>query len=239
MMKHPKLRCTDILFVDPEARKEVYDYVKASKDLLPTFIKENMVRFEHVGSQTFGNSRLSSDWDFNIAMGNWGDQFTARRIFYGNLNGWRKDYEEYFMELRKRTGLKIDLGAVDCDTLKYNICVTLDDEILHHRFSAYPEVFRSDANGIVWELEDKPIDLNKFNETHETPPVANQHLQWNFMIHRWQRFDLNGGRIIPYLNNRKAEWDQDPWASEVSVWQEKYGSRFQAYENVGGVLKGS
>ena len=57
-MKHPKDRIADIVYTDPKWRDEVFDYVRAVKPMLPTFIKDNMVDFQLCGSRAFGNSNL-------------------------------------------------------------------------------------------------------------------------------------------------------------------------------------
>lgn len=243
-MKHPSLRCTDILFLDPQVRDQIYDYVRASRELLHPFIRDNMVEFQHVGSMTFGNNALRSDWDFNIAMKDWNDQVKARRIYYGNIGGWRAAYEDHFMKIYRKCGLKVDVGCVDADTDNYNIHVSLRDMVLHHRFSTLPEGFRQDEHGEVqWSVPDEyPIDLLTFDPvTDRVPPVANQHLRWNHMAHRWQRIILDNGQpghIVAYLDKRQgaARWAEDKWADEVPKWQAYYGERFQTYRLEGNTL---
>lgn len=236
-MKHPAFRCSDILYVHPDWRAKVFDFVESLRDSLHPFIRDNMARFELCGSQAFGNAKLRSDWDFNIAMKNWEDQVTARRLYRGNIGPYRSTMGRSLEDFKKKYGLEISIGCVDCDTQKYNINVSLDDMILHHRYSVYPEFLYADSKGIIWESDDRPISLKTFDFLKDpVPPVADIHLQWNGDMWRWQRIPLDGGSAGPlYIQNKqqRAKWAVDEWADIVPDWQTYYGKRFMTHHRVG------
>lgn len=241
-MKHPRFRCRDILFLDPQVRDEVYDFVRSLQPLLHPFIRENMVRFEHVGSMVFGNNKLRSDWDFNIAMPDWNSQIEARRIYSGNLGKWRVPLSDALVGFYRETGLQIDLGCVDPDTVKYNICVTLDDMLLHHRDTIPQEEFTLTDSGIVWEKESAPTSLLTFDPLKDSAPTAhNIHLKWNFMLNRWQRIPLDTAPAdVSYMRVKQeaARWakSEERWPDDVAFWQKRYGDRFQSYHEENGIL---
>jgi hypothetical protein len=129
MMKHPKFRCRDILYMDKVSRKELFDFVWTEVSKLP--ISKDMVDIELVGSLAFGCNGLSSDVDFNIAFADWNAQVPARRWFYGEKN--RAGLVDACLKFQKQWGLKIDIGCVDCESEQYNVFASTKKMLLYNR----------------------------------------------------------------------------------------------------------
>lgn len=227
-MKHPKFRCRDILYMDKDAIKELYSFVWEACESLPFF--SDIVDIEQVGSYAFGNNKLSSDADFNIALADYNHQIPAKQWWY--TYGNRRAVKEKLMEFEKQYGLNIDLGVVDPNSIKYNVIASTKKFELYNRGrDPLPEK----VPGIVQHypiFSDKPfsvVNILDFDPAKDTaPPIFDFHLRFE----PYAYYFLAEVRQWP----RRTKFAFDEWASEVPYWQERYGAQFQTYSVVNGEL---
>ena len=233
MMKHPKYRVPDVLVMDKDALREVYDYVTwGVKQYIPFDC-----RIQHCGSFTFGCANryidpdrsnrvhMASDFDFNLALEDWNHQVPAK-VWFGSKRN-KGPMIDHLMQWTIKTGLLVDMAVTDpyAQTALYNCYVSIDDGILHFRNAEPNEEFLIDD---VWPLRIKtdrgPIDIWKFDCTKdELPAPLLQRLSFYNYSMRWMKTPQRRPEV---------EWTVDKWADEVPFWREKYGKYFQEVELV-------
>lgn len=224
-MKHPKYRVKDILHMDKDAMKELFSFMW--EEIAPLFpFYDEIVDIELVGSYAFGTNRLGSDVDFNIALEDYNHQIPAKQWWY--TIGNRAKITPKIMEFQKKYGLYIDLGVVDPNSVKYNVCASTKKFELYNRGR---EPLPIKQPGIIQHFplfNDKPlstVDLLSFSpHENETPPPFNQHL----------RFEPYGYYFVGETRSfeRTSKWAFDEWESEVPYWKDRYGNKFQNYTKI-------
>lgn len=186
-MKHPKFRVSDWLKVREDVRRETENVFLSSESFLPFEVAD----FEIAGSYAFGNAKLYSDLDVNIACRDWNTQIPAHRIFRSDDSAVLK-FKKVIHEYSQTWGLKIDVAPVDCDSKRYNCVYSIKeqklygrnhDEILsiHLQWDGYawmwkkvPELPRS----TLWEVdpwtEECPEWAKAYGDCFQTPKMVLQ-----------------------------------------------------------------
>lgn len=237
MMKHPKYRVRDGFMgyvLAPEVWQEVFDFVWAQVRTLP--FADRVVDVEWVGSGAFGCMSLASDLDFNIKLKDWNEQVPARRWFYGERN--RAAIIDACFQFEKKTGLKIDIGCVDCESEKYNIFISTKDLVIYNRGIAIPPytpslLFKdtstsSVAPNVPTVPQPTSVDMKTFTIGDPIPPATVMHLTFDNYIFRWL--------VQPRTFERNGRWIDDPWKDEIPYWRSVYGDTFITYHEENGSL---
>lgn len=229
-MKHPKYRCKDILFMDKEAVKELFSFIWEAAKVLPFY--SEIVDIELCGSLAFGNNGLGSDVDFNLAAKDYNDQVSMMR--WMRTAGATTELHRILMDFEKKTGLHLDVGAVDPANIKYTVCASTKKFELYNRGRG-PLPFFEPGKIVHYPLfSDKPlttINILDFDPETDTPPeVFPYHLRFSPYLHYFL--------AEPRQWERRSKWNNDEWAEDVPYWRSRYGERFQDYREVNGELVG-
>jgi len=234
-MKHPKHRIGDVLRWHPEARDEVYNFVRGVVDEhLPQWIKDLLHEIQQVGSMTWGGATLRSDVDFNLCLKkdiSWLDYVRARRWYYSKQ---RQHFQRAIDQYEFKWGLHIDVGMMDVETDAYNTYVSLKDmKLYHRRDDLIDDWVPNDVGEYPVFIDQNPIDLLTFDpKNDEVPPGKDLHLTWDGYKLRWRK----DKRDRPWKTGHGG-WPEDPWVDEIPKWKEIYGEHFQEYYQDGNVLR--
>lgn len=223
--KHPEHRIGDVLRWHPEARDEVYNFVRGVVDEhLPQWIKDLLHEIQQVGSMTWGGATLRSDVDFNLCLKkdvSLYDYAKARRWYYSkHREAFQRAIDNYEYHI---AGLHIDIGMLDWETDAYNTYVSLKEmKLYHRRDDLLDDWIPNDVGEYPIFIDQNPIDLLTFDpKVDEVPTPKDQHLTWDGYKERWRK----DRRDRPWKNN--PAWSEDRWAELVPFWREYYGKHFQ------------
>ena len=220
-MKHPKYRVSDILYMDKDAVKELFSFMWEVAKLFPFY--DQIEDIELVGSYAFGTNRLGSDIDFNVALKDYNSQIPAKQWWY--TPGNKEKINPKLMEFLNKYGLFIDLGVVDPNSIKYNVCASTKKFELYNRGREPLPVKKPGIIQTFPMFNDKPLSVVNILDfdpaKDEAPPVFQQHLRFE----PYGYYFIAEDRAFP----RTAKWSHDEWADEVPYWKEKYGDKFESY----------
>lgn len=156
-MKHPKYRVADILRMDKTVRQELFNFVLTTVE---TYLPREVLDVWMVGSYTFGNADLHSDFDFNLVCQ---DKVIQQWVKSNWTIENKQAFKKCLVDWQRENGIRIDYYFHDCITDTDEIYLSLNENKLYNR-------------------DDVVIDLNNIVKI---PKAKNQHLTFNPLINKW------------------------------------------------------